>query len=259
MMLDNPCVAHRGFSGIAPENTLAAIRLAMKIPEVQGIEIDVQLSRDGVPVVIHDFTLGRTTNGSGTVREHTLSELKRLDAGRWKARAFTGERIPTLDEVLEEVRGRLRVNIELKTNKQTYAGLASAAVEAVRRCEMEEQVYFTSFEPGALIEARQNAPHIPRGLIVDTRSADLDRRLDEYGCTLLSIKHGRVDPVFVRSTLESGIKMMVWTVDRIRRMRELASMHPELMLCTNRPDRWLLARRLPLLNRPNTRRRWLGL
>lgn len=256
-MLNNRCAAHRGFSGAAPENTLAAIRLAMNIPEVEWIEIDVQLSRDGVPVLMHDYTLRRTTNGRGAVREQTLSQLKSLDAGRWKSKVFAGERIPTLDEVLNEVQGRLKINIELKTTAQTYEGLAYASASAVRRRGMEAEVCFTSFEPKALLEAREAAPDIRRGLIVESRPPDLTQRLDEYGCSMLSIAHGKVDSAFVRSTIERGTELMVWTVDSIRRMRELGAMHPELMLCTNRPDRWLLAKRLPVIRQRSALRRWL--
>lgn len=256
-MLNNPCAAHRGFSGVAPENTLAAIRLAMNLPDVDWIEIDVQLSRDGVPVLIHDFTLGRTTDGRGAVRERTLAELKRLDAGRWKSMRFAGERIPTLAEVLDEVRGRLKVNIELKTTAQTYHGLAAAAAAVVQARGMEDEVRFTSFEPAALLEARDAAPDIRRGLIIDSRPADLERRLELGGCTLLSIAHGKVDREFVRRQIERGVDVMVWTVDPIRRMRELGSMHPQLMLCTNRPDRWMLAKRLPAVRERSAWRRWM--
>ncbi|MGV2720137.1 UNVERIFIED_CONTAM: glycerophosphodiester phosphodiesterase family protein, partial [Klebsiella pneumoniae] len=76
-------MAHRGWSGKAPENTMAAIQLALAEPAIQAMEIDVQLTRDGVPVLIHDFTLERTTNGSGLVKDHTLEELRQLDAGKW--------------------------------------------------------------------------------------------------------------------------------------------------------------------------------
>ncbi|MEJ8303660.1 glycerophosphodiester phosphodiesterase [Saccharibacillus sacchari] len=256
-MLNNRCVAHRGFSGVAPENTLAAIRLAMKIPEVEWIEIDVQLSSDGVPMVIHDFTLGRTANGSGIVRNHTLAELKKLDAGRWKSRWHAGERIPTLGELLDEVRGRLKVNIELKAKADSYQGLAAAVLKEVALRNMGQDVVLTSFIPEALLEARALAPDVRRGLITDARPPDLEQRLQKCGCTLLSIAHAKVEPAFVRSTIERGIDIMVWTVDNIRRMRELGSMHPDLMICTNRPDRWLLARKLPEIRERAAWRRWM--
>ncbi len=103
--MDHLCVAHRGFSGIAPENTLAAFKLAIDQLFVRWIELDVQLSKDGVPVVIHDFTLERTTNGTGRVKDTDWKELKRLDAGGWKSAEYQGERIPTLAQVLDLCRG----------------------------------------------------------------------------------------------------------------------------------------------------------
>lgn len=115
--MNNLCVAHRGFSSIAPENTMAAFLMAMERPEVQWMELDVQLSRDGVPVVIHDFTVDRTTNGKGLVRETDWADLQRLDAGAWKNKSYKGERIPALSELLDRSCGRVRLNIELKTQE----------------------------------------------------------------------------------------------------------------------------------------------
>jgi glycerophosphoryl diester phosphodiesterase len=97
-------IAHRGFSGVAPENTLVAIRRGIEIGADMA-EIDVTLSKDGYVVVIHDETLDRTTNGTGPVSDATLEELQRLDAGSWFAPEFAGEKIPTLGEVLDLVRG----------------------------------------------------------------------------------------------------------------------------------------------------------
>ena len=88
--MSNLCVAHRGFSSTAPENTMAAFQLAMEQPYVTWIELDVQLSRDGVPVVIHDFSFNRTTNGEGLVRETNWSDIQKLDAGSWKSKAYAG-------------------------------------------------------------------------------------------------------------------------------------------------------------------------
>ncbi|WP_306738042.1 glycerophosphodiester phosphodiesterase, partial [Acinetobacter baumannii] len=100
----------------------------------------------GVPVVMHDFTLGRTVQAVGTVGDYTLAELKRFDAGSWFDAAFAGETIPTLEEVLLEVQGRLHLNIELKTAGDMYPGLEEKVVELVRAYRMEEQVWITSFD-----------------------------------------------------------------------------------------------------------------
>src|SRR5579863_1834901 len=124
--------AHRGNSGEAPENTLAAFRQVAGVG-ADGVEFDVQLSRDGVPVVIHDETVDRTTDGKGAVAGLTLAQLQVLDAGKWFGAAFAGERIPTLEAVLEVFRGAsIRVNIELKTNRTPYPGLSQKVIDLVR-------------------------------------------------------------------------------------------------------------------------------
>ena len=112
-----------GFSGKAPENTRAAIQMAMDEPFVHWMEIDVQLTQDGVPVVIHDYSVDRTTTGKGKVKDLTWQQIRRMDAGEWKGRQFRGEQVPSLDEVLQLVKGRLKLNIELKTSGDMYPGL----------------------------------------------------------------------------------------------------------------------------------------
>ena len=107
-------IAHRGFSGAAPENTIASVRAAINVGADMA-EIDVTLTSDGYIVVIHDETLDRTTDGSGEVFQFTLAELQELDAGSWFDRSFAGEPIPTLDQVLDEVEGRILLNVEIKS------------------------------------------------------------------------------------------------------------------------------------------------
>src|ERR671938_442670 len=122
-------VGHRGAMGHCPENTLASFERGLELG-ADWIEVDVHLSRDGALVVIHDETLERTTNGSGLVRERTLAELQRLDAGH-------GERIPTLEEVLVWARGRgIGVDVEIKNAPIYYTGIEAAVVRAVERCGM---------------------------------------------------------------------------------------------------------------------------
>ncbi|GAF06465.1 glycerophosphoryl diester phosphodiesterase [Paenibacillus pini JCM 16418] len=156
-------MAHRGFSSKAPENTLTAFKMAMEIPIVQWIEIDVQLSADGIPVVIHDFTLDRTTNGTGKVKDYTWQQIQRLDAGSWKGRAFRGERIPSLDEVLRLCCGRVRLNIELKTSGSMYPGLEQAVIKRVEAYHMEQDVVLTSFDTNALRRVKEINPSFRTG------------------------------------------------------------------------------------------------
>ncbi|WP_340032399.1 glycerophosphodiester phosphodiesterase family protein [Paenibacillus sp. FSL K6-1122] len=239
--MNNLCVAHRGFSSIAPENTMAAFLMAMERPEVQWMELDVQLSRDGVPVVIHDFTVDRTTNGKGLVRETDWADLQRLDAGAWKNKSYKGERIPALSELLDRSCGRVRLNIELKTQGDMYPGLPAAVIHEVRKRHMQNDVVITSFEPAALIAVKKLAPEIQTGLIIDARPGDLLTALRQMNCTFLSIGYTNVDKSLMNEMRSAGIRVMAWTVDDKTIMKKLAAVDPELMLCTNRPDEWELA------------------
>jgi len=113
-------IAHRGDSASAPENTFASFDLAIE-KGFDNVELDVQLTSDGVPVVIHDATLDRTSNGSGPVSGISLADIQRLDAGSWKDSKFDGEQIRTLDEILERYAGKLRLHLELKSREQELA------------------------------------------------------------------------------------------------------------------------------------------
>lgn len=236
--MNNLCVAHRGFSGKAPENTRAAIQMAMDEPFVYWMEIDVQLTRDGVPVVIHDFSVDRTTTGRGKVKDLTWQEIRRMDAGQWKGRQFKGEQVPSLDEVLQMVKGRLKLNIELKTSGDMYPGLEEAVLERIRAHHMLPDVVLTSFEPKALIKAKELEPEVRTGLIIDAHPRNLISRLKQMKCSFLSIGYSHLDAAFAAELVRNGITPMAWTVDDAKSMRTLAKMSPDIMICTNRPDTW---------------------
>ena len=136
--------AHRGASAYAPENTLAAFRLAEE-QGADGIELDVQLTKDGQVVVIHDENIDRTGTGTGAVRDYTLEELRKLSFHN-HMEAYEGEKIPTLEEVLTFVKqGRMEVNIELKTGVYWYPEIEKKTIEIVKKAGMEERVIYSSF------------------------------------------------------------------------------------------------------------------
>lgn len=160
-------IAHRGISAKAPENTMAAFRLAAGMQNISMIELDVRLSRDGHPVVIHDRTLQRTTTGNGAVREYVVDELKRFDAGSWFHPSFAQERIPTLLEVLSFVRGKCWVNIELKGDFffRSHEALVRGVVDNVRECGMTDQVLYSSFTHELVTSVRRLEPSAHTGVI----------------------------------------------------------------------------------------------
>lgn len=155
-------IAHRGASGRAPENTLASFEQAIAIG-VDGIELDVHLTRDGQLVIIHDQNLARTTDGQGLVHEHTLAELKALDAGSWFGPAFAGERIPTLEEVLVRVAGRVPLQVEIKGRTE---GVTEATIAALRAHGLLDTTLMTSFHLDLLPLVRALAPRVRIGALV---------------------------------------------------------------------------------------------
>lgn len=157
--------AHRGASGSRPENTMAAFREAAKLP-IDGVEFDVHLSSDGVPVVIHDETVDRTTDGSGYVKDLTLNELKRLSAGCRFADEYSDERIPTLREVLKLfVDTPHRLNIELKSDVFPYPGMREKVIAMVREFGIGDRVILSSFDHVTLEAAKREAPDIETGML----------------------------------------------------------------------------------------------
>ncbi len=161
-------IAHRGFSSQAPENTLAAFERALEAG-AEVLECDVQMSSDGVPIVMHDPTVDRTTNGRGAVRDLTWKQISDLDAGypsRFGA-AYTGQRVPRLEELFELARGRASVFVEIKPEALADAdgGIEASVVEAARHTDMMDAVGVLSFAPRALQRVRREAAGFPRGLV----------------------------------------------------------------------------------------------
>ncbi|RME06477.1 MAG: glycerophosphodiester phosphodiesterase, partial [Anaerolineae bacterium] len=156
--------AHRGASAHAPENTLVAFDLALR-QGADALELDVKLSADGHVVVIHDATVDRTTDGSGRVNQMNLQTLKALDAGCRFDAAFCGERIPTLDEVLEAFGKRTFINIELTNYSSPWDDLPDKVADLVTAHGVEKRVLFSSFNPLALRRIHRRLPEVPIGLL----------------------------------------------------------------------------------------------
>lgn len=164
-------IGHRGALGSAPENTLPAFEEGL----AQGaniLELDIHQSRDRELVVIHDFTVDRTTDGTGHVKDLTLRELKRLDAGSRFSPAFKGARIPLLREVLEWAKGRAWLAIEIKSDWITYDGIEAALVDRLRRSQMVDQVVVISFDHRAIKRVKELEPHVATGALYTARPVD---------------------------------------------------------------------------------------
>lgn len=206
-------IAHRGASGECPENTLAAFRRALEIG-VDMIEFDVHLSRDGVPVVIHDDDVRRTAGGGpGLVKDMTLAELRRLDAGAWKDPRFAGERIPTLEETLALCRGRCEVNVELKTHPEPYPGIERAAHDLLGRLGMRADATVSSFNWDTLDRYRALDPEMRLGLLADKPRESIRRRAEAARAWSLNLPPMLATGELYAWAREKGLKILVWTVD----------------------------------------------
>ena len=233
-------IAHRGFSGEAPENTLVAIEKAIDVG-ADMVEFDVQVSRDGEVVVIHDETLDRTTNGSGLVADQSLEELRKLDAGSWFGRSSTGERfagekIPTLGEVLDATRGRILVNIEIKTEAADTA--PGPVAQLVRDRGMADQVIISSFNPKALELMRQIAPEIRRASLYEKalhRGWSPSRVVAQVDTQAFNASRRVLTDAMLADAASAGLPVAVYTVDAAREMRRWIE-RGAAALFTNRPD-----------------------
>lgn len=206
-------VAHRGAGKLAPENTLAAFRLGAQ-HGYRMFECDVKLSADGVPFLLHDDTLERTSNGAGTAGALAWSELRSLDAGGWHSAAFAAEPLPTLAQLCAWARANgCLLDVEIKpttgTEERTGREVATACAEYWRDAGIPPLL--TSFKPLALEAAGAAAPELPRGLLLDELWdgwLDVARRL---GCKGVVVKHTLADPALVARAHAARLRVGVYT------------------------------------------------
>lgn len=224
--LPRPTVfAHRGASAHAPENTLSAFQLAAE-DGADGIEFDVKLTKDDQVVAHHDTTLDRTTDGQGQLKDFTLAELKKLDAGAWFSEQYRGERIPILDEIFEAVGGKLFMNIELTNYAAPFDQLVDKVAETVKRHRMEGQILYSSFLPHNLIRAGALTPGLPRGQLALPGPAGWWQR-GWGGLLHLQADHPFSADVSAASLERShtrGRRVYTWTVNQAEEMRRLQSL-----------------------------------
>ena len=226
-------IAHRGASSLAPENTMTAFRKAAALG-VDGLELDVHFSKDGKLVVIHDELLNRTTNGKGLVKDHTLAELKELDAGSWFSPEFAKEPIPTLEEVLTEFQG-MHINIEIKSGVILYPGIEKAVLDLVSKYKMEEKILLSSFNHYSLIECKNINPEVPTGILYMAGLYEPWNYAKKLGCYSIHPFFYGVQPEIIKGCKENGLAIYAWPVDEPKYMAALNKGGVEAII-TNRPQ-----------------------
>ncbi|HEY8348030.1 MAG TPA: glycerophosphodiester phosphodiesterase [Symbiobacteriaceae bacterium] len=205
-------IGHRGASGTHPENTLVAFRQAVALG-ADGIECDVQRTRDGHLVVIHDPTLDRTTTLTGLVKDRTLAELRQADAGRWKGPQFAGERVPLLREVLREMPGHLKLFLELKAGSLHYPGIEEDLLRLLQEEDALDRVQVSSFDHHALLRLHQMAPQLPLGMLYVCNLLDPVGMARAVGATALHPRFEWVTPELVQEAHAAGMQVYTWTVN----------------------------------------------
>ena len=219
-------ISHAACAGHAPANTLAGIRKALAFG-VDAIEIDVQTSADGVPVLMHDMTVDRTTNGSGDVASLSLDELRALDAG--------GEPVPTLTEVLDLTIAKAVLVIEIK-----QPGTEERIAKVVRETKALGDAMVWSFFPPALEGMRSAEPRLPAGLLISAESLPRWPHMRELavriGLQAVSVFFAGINEEIARDCQRSGLALYAWTVDSKREMSRLIDLEID-GICTNFPDK----------------------
>lgn len=213
---------HRGAAALEPENTRLSIQKAIDLG-VDQVEIDVHLTRDQHLVVIHDTTVDRTTDGQGAVADFTLEEVKRLDAGK-------GERIPTLQEVIDLVRGKIVLQIELKG-----PDTAEPVVRAVERNSIESAVLLTSFVHERLREARQLNPNLALSALWSSPPADACEQAIDMGAEAIHIQHQNIDAQLVQKAHAHGLMIRAWNPDTVEEIQRVIDLGVDAV-GSNRPD-----------------------
>jgi glycerophosphoryl diester phosphodiesterase len=223
--------AHRGASGWAPENTLASFKKAIEMKSDYS-ELDVHLSKDGQVVLMHDDSLRRTTGTRAAVWDLTLAELKKLDAGSWLAPEFKGEPIPTLTEVIRTVKGKMKLNIEIKISR-SEPEIAQKVVDIIRAEKFTRDVMITSFDKTTVEQVMRLAPELPVGFIFNEKNT-----IDVFSGAwpILSSKYTLVDAEFVKKARLAGKKIHAWTVNDEATMEKLVGLNIDGII-TNYPDR----------------------
>ena len=234
-------IAHRGASGHAPENTMAAFRRAVELGAT-FVETDLQITRDARVIAIHDFTLDRTTNGKGQVHLLTLEQIRALDAGTWfghrDAGTFSGERVPTLKEILGFAKEH-DVIFYLEIKSGPAWGIEHAVVAALRDQNASARVVILSFDPATLDSVHRLDSTMMTGFLCEHPSNDLVERTVRAGARQLAARGDLITSAMVEKAHHAGLQVVAWTINEADQMRRLIANGVDGII-TDYPDRLLV-------------------
>jgi glycerophosphoryl diester phosphodiesterase len=227
-------IGHRGASGHAPENTMASFRRAVELGAT-FIETDLRLSRDARFVAIHDATLDRTTNGKGLVRDFTLEQLRGLDAGSWYDAKFAGERIPTIEEILDFAHDA-DVVFYLEVKQESAWGMHHGLVEALRKAKEAARAVVISFDPRLLEDVRRLDSTQMTGLLYEHALANPIEAAKKVGARQIEPRADLVTKEVVEAAHRADLQVAAWTENEPEKMRALIAAGVNGIM-TDFPDR----------------------
>lgn len=235
-----PVIAHRGASGLAPENTMVAFSKAKSLG-AKWVEFDVLMARCGEVVVIHDDTLDRTTNGSGRVEDFSYQELKKLDAGSWFHPDFSQEKIPTLREVIDFLnQNQINANIELKTQLGKEEKLVKNVLDLVQNGWSTNAAppLLTSFSLPTLELLRKNSTTSCLGFLMHEWLNDWERICDQLNCVTVNVNHAILNAEIIAEIKATNRLLLSYTVNEVKRAKELFTLGVDAVF-SNYPDKIL--------------------
>ena len=229
--------AHRGFSGYYPENTMLAFQKVAEETVADGIELDIQLTKDGEIVIMHDEMLDRTTNGSGWLKDHTLEELKMLSVGVNVKGFFPRQTIPTLREYFTWLKTtKLITNIELKTSYFEYEGIEEKLIAMVKEFGLEDQIWYSSFNHYTVARIKNLMPEAKCGLLTDTWLMNIGEYAASQGAASVNARTYFCAKEGVAADLHAhNIALQAWTPNDAEMMQELVDAGVDVLI-TNYPD-----------------------
>lgn len=218
-------LAHRGYPGKYPENTLTAYRAAYELG-FSHIEIDVQLSKDGVPILMHDITVNRMTDAKGFVKDFTFAELRKLKVGGT-------ETIPTLKEALQFAKGKMKVAVELKQHGYLYPELEEKTLRVIEETGMMDSIYVNSFDHYSIRKMRGLSADIELGVIQHGATPGLFDFLKEIKASSLAVRIEYLTDEFVEECEAAGLQILVWPVDKQWQF-DIFRRYPNILCTTNK-------------------------
>lgn len=230
-------IAHRGFSGMYPENTMLAFRKAMKAG-CNGIETDVQMSKDGVLVICHDELLDRTSNGTGLLKDYTYDELLNFDFGIKFSSKFEGEKIPTLDELLQFAKeNHIFLNLELKNGLFSYDGMEKKIIDLIYKYDFKDSVILSSFNHFSMIKCKEIDSSIKTGLLYEGTFVDIEKYCKNIGADALHPQYfSLLDAELTKKIQAEDIMINTYTVNHEIHMEALLDLKVDAII-TNYPDK----------------------